>query len=203
MLQSMGWQRVGHDWVTELNWILKPVRQEWRLWKTQQCIPSILLPYAEPGQWVFPFRILNSLSHKLRGTESQNIQRKCIQADVNNLLGPTFKAFPHWSTGLVSIDKIVWPEQINEGGVKSLLQWKELIYFIFQKKVNFYNEDESLTCWIQTNKPLRMVKYESQSKWVPSRPILKWLFLPGCFRWVLHHAKGHVRNVSGHFRVAS
>ena len=139
-LQSIESQRVGHDWVTELNWILKPVRQEWRLWKTQQCIPSILLPYAEPGQWVFPFRILNSLSRKLRGTESQNIQRKCIQADVNNLLGPTFKAFPHWSTGLVSIDKIVWPEQINEGGVKSLLQWKELIYFIFQKKVNFYNE---------------------------------------------------------------
>ena len=22
LLQSMGWQRVGHDWVTELNWIL-------------------------------------------------------------------------------------------------------------------------------------------------------------------------------------
>ena len=24
MLQSMGWQRVGHDWATELNWINKP-----------------------------------------------------------------------------------------------------------------------------------------------------------------------------------
>ena len=107
------------------------------------------------------FHILYSLSSNLRGTESQNIQRKCIQADVNNLLGPTFKALSYWSTGLVSIDKIVWPEQINEGRLKPLLQWKESVCFIFPKKVNFYNEDQNITCWVETNKPLRMVKYES------------------------------------------
>ena len=52
VLQSMGLQRVGHDWVTELSWVVNPTSV--RLLHRWQCISSGKVSTKPVVQWLDP-----------------------------------------------------------------------------------------------------------------------------------------------------
>ena len=64
VLQSMDPQRVGHDWVTELNWNMRNIQQGLHMatsymqmnstWKTYKMIHAHLLPVRVHGGWTWP-----------------------------------------------------------------------------------------------------------------------------------------------------
>ena len=66
MLESMGWQRVRHNWATELNWkkkkqtsqvneLLLCVWEDTRVWAYGNYSFVMHLSYPGPISWFFPF----------------------------------------------------------------------------------------------------------------------------------------------------
>ena len=57
MLQSVGSQRVGHDWATELNWSLSP-------FSSPECIKDVFYFLASPGEGVFSSNIYTNYKNE-------------------------------------------------------------------------------------------------------------------------------------------
>ena len=78
VLQSMGSQRVGHDWVTELNWIINYLRLFCDL-----VFPPLISQIKSKGDpWLMDSRLI-SMYVCFQGGQGNPLQRSCLKNSMD------------------------------------------------------------------------------------------------------------------------
>ena len=119
VLQSMGSQRVGHDWATELNWFLASLFIVSKCWKELWCPPK--------GEWI------NQIGC--------NLNRGACLAVVHGVT----KSQMWFTTKPPTTTAIKWNELLNLELLKWILKWSNLKILVLNERVR---QKKATTCVI-------------------------------------------------------